>query len=65
MLLTLEAGMEGSGGGAVLGFTRLPGSKRLYRKGDTVREAGNLVGPMTAADPLPAIPASRFYVVGF
>ena len=58
-VVILETEMEGSGDGAVLGFTRLSGSKRLYRKGDTVREAGSLVEPMTAPDPLPAIPVSR------
>jgi hypothetical protein len=51
--------MKGRTDGAVLDFTRLPGSMHLYPEGDTAREAGSLVGSMTAADRLPAIPVSR------
>ena len=43
-----------------LGFPRLSGSKRLYRKGDTARETESLVEPMTDADRPSAIPGSRF-----
>jgi hypothetical protein len=52
--------MERDEDGVVLGSTRLPGSQRLHRKGDATREAGCLVGPMTAADPPSAISVFRF-----
>jgi hypothetical protein len=42
--------MERDEDGIVLGSTRLSGSQWLHRKGDATREAGSLVGPMTAAD---------------
>ena len=56
----LETGMERDEDGVVLGSTRLPGSQRLHRKGDATREAGSLVGPMTAADSPSAISVFRF-----
>ena len=43
----------------MLGFTRLSGSKRLYPKGDTAREAESLVEPMTDADRPSAITGFR------
>jgi len=46
----------------VLGSTRLSGSQRLHRKGDATREAGCLVGPMTAADSPSAISVFRFTI---
>jgi ABC-type dipeptide/oligopeptide/nickel transport system permease component len=57
--LTLETGMERDEDGVVLGSTRLSGSQRLHRKGDATREAGSLVGPMTAADSPSAISVFR------
>ncbi|MDH4477041.1 MAG: hypothetical protein QE274_11230, partial [Verrucomicrobiaceae bacterium] len=66
--LNLETGMERDEDGVVLGSTRLSGSQRLHRKGDATREAGSLVGPMTAADSPSAISVSRLnlpiFVVG-
>jgi acetyl esterase/lipase len=56
----LETGMERDEDGVVLGSTRLPGSQRLHRQGDATREAGSLVGPMTAADSPSAISVFRF-----
>jgi hypothetical protein len=52
--------MERDEDGVVLGSSRLAGSQRLHRKGDATREAGSLVGPMTAADSLSAISVFRF-----
>jgi len=51
--------MERDEDGVVLGSTRLPGSQWLHRKGDATREAGSLVGPMTAADSPSAISVFR------
>jgi hypothetical protein len=51
--------MERDEDGVVLGSTRLSGSQRLHRKGDATREAGILVGPMTAADSPSAISVFR------
>jgi hypothetical protein len=51
--------MERDEDGVVLGSTRLSGSQRLHRQGDATREAGCLVGPMTAADSPSAISVSR------
>jgi hypothetical protein len=59
-LLNLETGMERGEDGVVLGSTRLSGSQRLHRKGDATREAGSLVGPMTAADSPSALSVFRF-----
>jgi hypothetical protein len=56
---TLETGMERDEDGVVLGSTWLSGSQRLHRKGDATREAGSLVGPMTAADSPSAISVFR------
>jgi hypothetical protein len=61
--INLETGMERDEDGVMLGSTRLPGSQRLHRKGDATREAGCLVGPMTAADSPSAI--SVFRLNGF
>ena len=61
--IILETGMERDEDGVVLGSTRLSGSQRLHRKGDATREAGSLVGPMTAADSPSAISVSR--IIGF
>ena len=58
--IILETGMERDEDGVVLGSTRLPGSQRLHRQGDATREAGSLVGPMTAADSPSAISVFRF-----
>jgi hypothetical protein len=52
--------MERGEDGVVLGSTRLSGSQRLHRKGDATREAGSLVGPMTAADSPSALSVFRF-----
>jgi hypothetical protein len=52
--------MERDEDGVVLGSTSLSGSQRLHRKGDATREAGSLVGPMTAADSPSAISVFRF-----
>jgi hypothetical protein len=57
--LSLETGMERDEDGVVLGSTSLSGSQRLHRKGDATREAGCLVGPMTAADSPSAISVFR------
>jgi hypothetical protein len=57
--INLETGMERDEDGVVLGSTRLSGSQRLHRKGDATREAGSLVGPMTAADSPSAISVFR------
>jgi hypothetical protein len=57
---SLETEMERDEDGVVLGSTRLSGSQRLHRKGDATREAGSLVGPMTAADSPSAISVFRF-----
>jgi hypothetical protein len=57
--MILETGMERDEDGVVLGSTRLSGSQRLHRKGDATREAGSLVGPMTAADSPSAISVFR------
>ncbi len=57
--LNLETGMERDEDGVVLGFTRLSDSQRLHRQGDATREAGSLVGPMTAADSPSAISVFR------
>jgi len=51
--------MERDEDGVALGSTRLSGSQRLHRKGDATREAGSLVGPMTAADSPSAISVFR------
>jgi hypothetical protein len=59
-LFNLETGVERDEDGVVLGSTRLSGSQRLHRKGDATREAGSLVGPMTAADSPSAISVFRF-----
>jgi hypothetical protein len=56
----LETGMERDEDDIGLGSTRLSGSQRLHRKGDATREAGSLVGPMTAADSPSAISVFRF-----
>ena len=56
---SLETQMERDEDGVVLGSTGLPGSQRLHRKGDATREAGSLVGPMTAADSPSAISVFR------
>jgi hypothetical protein len=61
--INLETGMERDEDGVVLGSTRLSGSQRLHRKGDATREAGSLVGPMTAADSPSAISVSRINVM--
>ena len=57
--MILETGMERDEDGVVLGSTRLSGSQRLHRKGDATREAGSLVGPMTASDSPSAISVFR------
>jgi hypothetical protein len=54
--------MERDEDGVVLGSTRLSGSQRLHRKDDATREAGGLVGPMTAADSPSAISVFRVNV---
>jgi hypothetical protein len=56
----LETGMERDEDGVVLGSSRLPGSQRLHQKDDATREAGSLLGPMTAADSPSAISVFRF-----
>ena len=56
----LETGMERDEDGVVLGSTRLSDSQRLHRKGDATREAGSLVGPMTAAHSPSAISVFKF-----
>ena len=58
--MNLETGMERDEDGVVLGSIRLSGSQRLHRKGDATREAGSLVGPMTAADSPSALSVFRF-----
>jgi hypothetical protein len=55
--------MERDEDGVVLGSTRLSGSQRLHRKGDATREAGSLVGPMTAADSPSAISVFRLILI--
>jgi hypothetical protein len=55
--------MERDEDDVVLGSTRLSGSQRLHRKGDATREAGSLVGPMTAADSPSAISVFRIKMV--
>jgi hypothetical protein len=62
--VNLETGMERDEDGVVLGSTRLPGSQRLHRKGDATREAGCLVGPMTAANSPLAISVFRVNTTG-
>ena len=54
--------MERDEDGVVLSSTRLSGSQWLHRKGDATREAGSLVGPMTAADSPSAISVFRLRV---
>jgi hypothetical protein len=54
--------MERDEDGVVLGSTRLSSSQRLHRKGDATREAGSLVGPMTAADSPSAISVFRMKI---
>jgi hypothetical protein len=54
--------MERDEDGVVLGSTRLSGSQRLHQKGDATREAGSLVGPMTAADSTSAISVFRLSI---
>jgi hypothetical protein len=58
-VLNLETEMERDEDGVVLGSTRLSDSQRLHRQGDATREAGSLVGPMTAADSPSAISVFR------
>jgi hypothetical protein len=55
----LETERERDEDGVVLGSTRLSDSQRLHRQGDATREAGSLVGPMTAADSPSAISVFR------